>query len=95
MTTSGPGLVWRYTTALDSLGHGVEFRHEVVGERVVAFIEGYAWLHDRPRSVTVLLLRSLPKTVERELRHAVKSFVLSHRRHGRVPGTAVNAWFNA
>jgi hypothetical protein len=95
MTSSAQKLVWHHTAALLSLGHGVEFRHRRSGEQVVAFIDGYEWRHNRPRSVTVHVMRGLPRSVEQEVKRAVRSFLRTHRRHGLVPGTKVRAAFNA
>ena len=47
-----------------NLGHGVQFLHDdLPSDQVVAFLEGFEWLHRRDSPVTVKLLRSCPSYI--------------------------------
>jgi len=48
---------------LDSFGHGVQFLHGVRRKRVVAFLEGFEWLHRPGSPATVRILSIRPSSI--------------------------------
>jgi hypothetical protein len=58
-TAEGLSVSWVEYDRLDSLGHGVQFFHDEL-DGVVAFLEGFDWLHRPGSAATVRLLGNCP-----------------------------------
>jgi hypothetical protein len=68
-----------------SFGHGVQFLHDELeqehyGENIVAFLDGYGWLHRRGGRATVRLRKTCPTSINEEhwieIRETVRQAVL-------------------
>jgi hypothetical protein len=82
-------IVWiEWTTTTDSLtlGHGVCF-HDRKREReedLVAFVDGFEWLHGNPRQVTIRCIKTDKLTTSRTL-NAFKRVIEDYVRRKEVP----------
>jgi hypothetical protein len=86
-------------------GHGVEFFHEDFGKIPVAFLEGFEWMRNPGKLVTVEILhqesivfaggRIDPRLVLEEVKESVQYFLLTPSAQKQdIYGGNVTAWFN-
>ena len=85
-------------------GHGIEFRHRASQRTVVAFADGYDWLHKPGTPAKVEVLKSPPQGLSTEqwteivaqTKVAVAEFFSGARKLGPdFDDDAVSAWYNA
>jgi len=84
----------------NGFGHGVEFHSDPSPEKasLVAFLDGYEWLHETPQVVPIFIRKaddtcsvSFLTEVKKQIEDELKSGKL---RHGHL-GKELYAWFNA
>jgi len=82
------------------LGHGVEFHTDPSPQRdtLVALLDGYEWLHGKPKVVPIVIRKADNKysasflmAVQKQIEDRLEAGKL---KHGRL-GNHLYAWFNA
>jgi hypothetical protein len=95
---------WVENSSLDKVyGHGVEFHHEAVPHRVIAFIVGFDWLHRPGSPATVEVANDPPPDLASgsswaEIVNSVREGVALFLEQGgssKFKHRGVRVWFNA
>ena len=87
-------ILWEDADELDRLGHGIEIHHADVRGTVVAFIDGFEWLHFENKPARVRMLKQLgPATRRAEVERAVVRVPQGPKRDGRIT-KKITAWLN-
>jgi hypothetical protein len=74
---AGPTVTWVEVGHIGRKGHGVEFSHAARPETVLAFINGFEWMHKPDTAARVEILRAHATRFSPAVRSLVRRKVLS------------------
>ena len=73
---TGPRVTWVEVSHIGRKGHGVEFSHAVRPDTILAFIDGFEWMHTQGTAARVEILRAHVTRLSPAVRTLVRRKVL-------------------